>query len=85
MFYFLFYYFFVSVKKDDNNILIILGANIKRIRTSKGISQSEPGRLCDRDRQNIYKIELDKLNITIRNLENIAKALNAKVKDLFNF
>jgi len=52
-----------------------LGENIKKIRTRKGMSQGDICRALDMDRGYMSAIENGKKNVTIMQLERLAKAL----------
>ena len=52
-----------------------LGENIKKIRTRKGMSQRDICRALDMDRGYMSAIENGKKNVTIMQLERLAKAL----------
>jgi transcriptional regulator with XRE-family HTH domain len=52
-----------------------LGENIKKIRSSKGMSQGDICRALDMDRGYMSAIENGKKNITIQQLERLAQAL----------
>ena len=59
-----------------------LGNNIKKIRTRKGMSQGDICRALDMDRGYMSAIENGKKNITISQLERLAKALDVNSSDL---
>ena len=59
-----------------------LGQNIKKIRTSKGMSQGDICRALDMDRGYMSAIENGKKNITISQLERLAQALGVSVDKL---
>ncbi len=59
-----------------------LGENIKKIRTSKGMSQGDICRALDMDRGYMSAIENGKKNITISQLERLAQALGVSVDKL---
>ena len=59
-----------------------LGDNIKKIRTRKGMSQGDICRAIDMDRGYMSAIENGKKNITIQQLERLAKALGVNPSDL---
>ena len=59
-----------------------LGQNIKKIRISKGMSQGDICRALDMDRSYMSAIENGKKNITISQLERLAKALGVSVDKL---
>jgi len=59
-----------------------LGDNIKKIRTRKGMSQGDICRALDMDRGYMSAIENGKKNITISQLERLARALEVSVDKL---
>ena len=59
-----------------------LGNNIKKIRTQKKMSQGDICRALDMDRGYMSAIENGKKNITIQQLERLAKALGVSVDKL---
>ncbi len=61
-----------------------IGLRIKELRTEKGFSQQELSYRSDIDRTYITQVENGKRNISINNIEKIAKALNVSLKELFN-
>ena len=58
------------------------GKQLKKIRTKKGISQEQLAELSNLHRTYISFIECGKRNITISNIQKIAKALKVKISDL---
>lgn len=66
------------------NMLITekLGENIKKIRTKKGMSQGDICRALEMDRGYMSAIENGKKNITLNQLERLAKALDVSVDKL---
>lgn len=61
-----------------------IGNRIKRVRESKGISQKDLAYEADLDRSYIASIETGKRNVSLINLEKIAKALQITLSELFN-
>ncbi len=59
-----------------------LGKNLKRIRTAKGISQGEIGRILGVDKGFISNIENGKTNPTLATIAKLAKALGISVGEL---
>ena len=59
-----------------------LGVNIKKILTSKGMSQGDICRALDMDRGYMSAIENGKKNITISQLERLAQALGVSTDKL---
>ena len=61
-----------------------IGQRIIEKRLSKGWSQSDLARACNKDRQAIEKIENTKVNPTIYTLFEISTALEISLSDLLN-
>ena len=59
-----------------------LGANIKRIRTKKKMTQGDICRKLDMDRSYMSAIENGKKNVTLAILEKLASALDVSVDEL---
>jgi transcriptional regulator with XRE-family HTH domain len=59
-----------------------LGRNLKRIRTAKGISQGQIGRILEVDKSFISNIENGKTNPTLSTIAKIAKAVGVSVGEL---
>ncbi|MBE5741514.1 MAG: helix-turn-helix transcriptional regulator [Clostridia bacterium] len=62
-----------------------VGQRIKELRTKQGLSQEEFAFKCDLDRTYITSLERGKRNISLENLEKIAKAFNMTLSEFFNF
>lgn len=60
----------------------ILSSNIKTLRSEKGISQEELAYLCELHRTYISDIECCTRNVSIDNIEKIAKAFNITASEL---
>ena len=65
-----------------NNILKRFARSVKTLRLEKGWSQDELARRADLHRTYIGSIERHERNVSLLNVERIAKALNVDVKDL---
>ena len=65
-----------------NDISKKLGANIKRIRTEKGMSQGDICRALDLDRGYVSSLESGKRNPTLAMIERIAGALGVTSDEL---
>lgn len=61
------------------------GKKVRDERTKRGISQERLGELAKVHRTYIGMIERAEKNITLTNIEKIAKALNVRVRDLIDF
>ena len=62
-----------------------VGQRIKELRTKQGLSQEEFAFKCELDRTYITSLERGKRNISLENLEKIAKAFNMSLSEFFNF
>ena len=69
----------------NKTILIQFGKKVREERLKKGISQERLGELAKVHRTYIGMIERAEKNITLTNMEKIARALGKKVSDLVNF
>ena len=69
----------------NKQILIQFGKRVRQERLKKAISQERLGELAKVHRTYIGMIERAEKNITLTNMEKIAKALGRKVSDLIDF
>ncbi len=69
--------------KKNKKLLLWFGNIIKKKRLDKGYSQEELAEKSDLHRTYIGMIERGEKNITLLNIEKIAKALDIDIKDLF--
>lgn len=60
------------------------GVKIKELRKQKGLSQEKLANLAEIDRTYLPTIEKGERNVSIEVVEKLAKALDVKVKDLFD-
>ena len=68
----------------NKTILIQFGKKVREERMKKGISQERLGELAKVHRTYIGMIERAEKNITLQNIEKIAKALKIRIADFFN-
>jgi transcriptional regulator with XRE-family HTH domain len=68
----------------DKKVLKEFGERIKTIRKNKGLSQEELADKAGLHRTYIGMIERAERNITLINIDKIAKALEVSVSTLFN-
>jgi len=69
----------------NSQIMYKLGNKIRIERKKHKFSQEKLAELADLNRNFIGMIERGETNITVKNLENIAIALQVNIKDLFEF
>jgi transcriptional regulator with XRE-family HTH domain len=72
--------FHMSKKK----VLVHFGEKVRELRKEKGLSQEELSYKSDLHRTYIGMIERAEKNITLVNIEKIAKGLNIELKDFFS-
>ena len=62
-----------------------VGQRIKELRTKLGLSQEEFAFRCELDRTYITSLERGKRNLSLTNLQKIAKAFNMTLSEFFDF
>lgn len=67
---------------ENREILIKFGQRVRQLRKEKNLSQEELSFKADLHRTYIGMIERAEKNITLINIEKIAKALSINVKEL---
>jgi len=70
---------------NKNNINILFGKRIRQLRIEKGFSQEELGYEAGLHRTYVGQIERAEKNITLKNIEKIAKELEVNIGELFDF
>ncbi len=70
------------MKNRDKSILKIFAANVIKYRKAQHLSQEELAFKCNLHRTYIGMIERSEKNITLINIEIIAKALNVPISKL---
>ncbi len=65
------------------DILKKFGNKIKEVRTERGFSQEELAFRAELHRTYVGAVERGEKNISLKNIDKIAKALKIKIKDLF--
>lgn len=70
--------------KTDQDILIQFGSSVQQRRKQMNISQEKLAELAGLHRTYIGMIERAEKNITLININKIAKALNTTISELFS-
>lgn len=65
------------------DIKVKIGGRVRDLRQKKGLSQEKFSRLCELDRTYIGSLERGNRNISVVNIEKIAKALQVSISELF--
>jgi transcriptional regulator with XRE-family HTH domain len=68
----------------NNSILKRFAHNVRILRNKKGWTQEELAKRADLHRTYIGSIERNERNVSLLNVERIAKALGVKAKDLIS-
>lgn len=69
----------------DNDINVLFGKRVRQLREQKGISQEQLGFDAGLHRTYIGQIERAEKNISLKNIEKIAKRLDVNVSELMDF
>lgn len=67
------------------DIRLLVGKRVKALRNNMGISQEELADMVGLDRTYITSVERGKRNISIVNVEKLAKALQVSLAEFFAF
>ena len=67
------------------DIRLLVGKRVKELRNNMGISQEELADMVCLDRTYITSVERGKRNISIVNVEKLAKALQVSLAEFFAF
>ena len=66
------------------SVKLKIGQRVKRLREAKEMAQKDLSYAADLDRSYIASIENGQRNVSIINIEKIAKALGVTLKEFFN-
>ncbi|MDO5436961.1 MAG: helix-turn-helix transcriptional regulator [bacterium] len=72
------------IMKNENTIKK-LGYKVRIVRVDKGYSQETLAEKANLNRSFVGLLERGETNITVKNLESIANALEVNIKELFDF
>lgn len=70
---------------NSENILIKFGHNVQLRRKALGVTQEKLAEMAGLHRTYIGMIERAEKNITLLNIEKLARALNVSINQLFEF
>jgi transcriptional regulator with XRE-family HTH domain len=73
-----------DIKQNEQSIKIKFGQKVRRIRTLIGLSQEQLALESGLDRTYIGSVERGQRNISIVNIEKVAKALKVSTKDIMD-
>ena len=67
----------------QNGIRIKFGKTLRRLRKKQGVSQEAFADKCELHRTYISDIERGERNVSLENIEKIARVLNIQISELF--
>lgn len=67
----------------ESEIRMKFGKTLRRLRKNQGVSQEAFADRCDLHRTYISDVERGERNISLENIEKIAKVLNIQISELF--
>lgn len=67
----------------DQELLNLIGANLKRVRTERNLSQRQLAWDCNTDESSIRRIEKGELNISVSSIKRISDVLNLPITFFF--
>ncbi|WP_188050712.1 helix-turn-helix domain-containing protein [Flavobacterium sp. GP15] len=70
---------------SEETFISNLGTHLRQLRELKNISQQDLANDCGISKSQIARIEVAKINTTVRTLIKIANALDIEPKDLLDF
>lgn len=70
---------------NEFEVYVLIGARIRILRQSKGMTLQALADECDIEKPNLSRIENGNTNPTIKSLWKISNALGVKLKDLLDF
>lgn len=73
------------MENKKSNINYLFGQRVRQLRIERGLSQEDLGYETGLHRTFIGQIERAEKNITLRNIDRIARELGVDIQDLFDF
>lgn len=70
---------------DDDELLKQFGRNVKAERVRRGYTQDDFALILGVNREHVSKIECGKLNMSLKKINAVAKALKIDVSELLKF
>ena len=69
---------------EETGLVMVFAANVRRLRTERGLSQEDLAEAAGVHRTYIGMLERGEKNVTIYNIERIARALQVKASSLLD-
>lgn len=74
-----------EIKENEHSLAVLFGMHLRQIRLKMNMSQEDFAWMIGVHRTYLGQLERAEKNITIKNIEKIAKALKINPQDLFDF
>ena len=74
----------MPVSRKQKNEVERLGANVRRERSAKGITQERLAELCELNTRTVQKIEAGEINILVTTLRRLRRALACSWQELLD-
>lgn len=71
-------------KRANQNVLVRFGQRLRQVRLSKGLTQEVLAAEAGFSRSYYTEIETGKRNISLQNIEKLARALDVEIKEFFD-
>ena len=72
----------MEARRPGKSARLVFAANVRKLRQEHGLSQERLAELSDLHRTYVGSVERGERNISIDNMEKLAIALRAKLRDL---
>lgn len=72
----------MALEREPNKVTKFLGANVRRVRNARGLTQEQLAELADLHYRSIQKLESGEMNILVPTLFRIRQALKCEWSDL---
>jgi len=69
-------------RQSGTSARLVFAANVRKLRFERGLSQERLAELSDLHRTYVGSVERGERNISIDNMERLALALNARLRDI---
>ena len=75
----------IKLTVEDQKLIDHVAGRVKQLRNALGISQDELALRADTTKSQVYRIEHGEINSSLATLGRLAKALNVRLSELFDF
>lgn len=72
----------MKARRSGTSARLVFAANVRKLRRERGLSQEDLAELSDLHRTYVGSVERGERNVSIDNMERLATALKAKLREL---